>query len=98
MAAWYHCGASASPVFVSSKTRVRLYANPFPSLVVGVMIEGMKLDADADQPAADDKPMAPRPEATGPLKKSAGMTRKRFGKLLKRAITGTAPKPAPKSP
>jgi hypothetical protein len=57
------------------------------------MIEGMKPDADTHQPATKEKPVTPRPETKDLLKKSAGMTRKRFGELLKRAITPTAKTP-----
>jgi hypothetical protein len=53
----------------------------------------MKPLAETSQPASKDDPIAPRPETKKRAKKSAGMTRKAFGELIKRAFTQDVPKP-----
>ena len=61
------------------------------------MMEAMKTNADTNHPATENTPVVPTSGTADKPKKSAGMTRKRFAELLKRAIAPAAPKPTPKS-
>jgi len=54
----------------------------------------MKPRTETEQPVSKDDPIAQRPETKSRPKKSAGMTRKAFGELIKRAFTQDVPKPS----
>ena len=63
---------------------------------MGEVCDAEAMQTDREQPATKDEPIAP--EAKQLAKKSTGLTRKGFGRLLKRAFTQQAPKPTPKLP
>lgn len=78
---------------IETKPGVRIFSVPFWPQHAMLALEGTRM-VDKEPAAKKNQPLRPRQETKEQMKP---ITRDSFLKILKRAITPPAPKPAPKS-